>query len=69
MDVIRSPWLTISVQARVHRRRRINKKWAKRYGFKQVPDPRVYVLMGAIMGHPVTIDKMLRKIAWKGEKK
>ncbi len=27
----------ILVQARIHRRRRINKKWAKRYGSKTVP--------------------------------
>lgn len=30
--------ITKDVQARKHRKKRINKKWAKRYGCKTVPD-------------------------------
>ena len=30
--------ITKDVQARRHKRKRINKKWLKRYGFKKVPD-------------------------------
>ena len=30
--------ITKSVPRRTHRKRRINKKWLKRYGYKRVPD-------------------------------
>lgn len=30
--------ITKDVQARKHRKKRINKKWLKRYGHKTVPD-------------------------------
>jgi hypothetical protein len=49
-----------NVQKRTHKSKRINKKWAKRYGFKTLykPDPRVMFTGGAIIGHPITIRNM-----------
>lgn len=41
MQIILMPEPTIQVQVRTHHRRRINKKWRKRYGMKTVPDPKV----------------------------
>ena len=32
--------LTVMVQKRKHKKRRINKKWAKRYGYKEIVVPR-----------------------------
>jgi len=41
--------ITKDVQARKHRKKRINKKWLKRYGYKTVPDDtRVYATNDAI---------------------
>lgn len=36
--VIQFPPPTVTVQARTHRRSRINKKWRKKYGFITIPD-------------------------------
>ena len=41
---------------------RIQKKWLKKYGFKPIPDPSVYVCDNMIFGHPYTILKMLRLV-------
>ena len=42
--IITSDRITKDVQARTHKRKRINKKWLKRYGFKTVPDnTRIFV--------------------------
>lgn len=63
MEVIENQWLIVSVQKRTHRKKRINKKWRKRYGLKQVPDPKVYVLTPhTIHGHPETISKLMKKV-------
>ena len=43
-NIIISDRITKDVQARTHKRKRINKKWLKRYGFKTVPDnTRIFV--------------------------
>ena len=43
-NIITSDRITKDVQARRHKRKRINKKWFKRYGFKTVPDnTRIFV--------------------------
>jgi hypothetical protein len=39
-------------QNRKHRHKRINKKWAKRYGFTVTPKKDVYVMGNQIIGHP-----------------
>ena len=41
------------IQARTHKKRRINKKWAKRYGYKTVYETRKAKVMD------VTIDKVI----------
>lgn len=49
------------VQARTHKKKRINKKWRKRFGFKSVPDgDKVYVIppAGVILMHPGTYEKL-----------
>lgn len=41
--------ITKYVQARKHRKKRINKKWLKRYGYKIVPDDtKIYITNDAI---------------------
>lgn len=38
--------ITKSVPRRTHRKRRINKKWLKRYGYKRVPDDSQIIIFG-----------------------
>ena len=38
MQVVISDKITKEVRARKHKKRRIDKKWMKRYGYKSVPD-------------------------------
>lgn len=52
--------VTKEVQRRTHRKRRINKKWAKRYGYKTVPDDgRLIVFGDCILGTPKTVKKII----------
>lgn len=41
--IIITDMITKDVQARKHRKKRINKKWLKRYGYKIVPDDKKYM--------------------------
>lgn len=38
MEIVITECLTKDIQRRTHKKRRINKKWLKRYGYKYVPD-------------------------------
>lgn len=38
--------------ARRHRKKRIMKKWLKRYGHRKIPDTAVYMFDGRVMMHP-----------------
>ena len=38
MEIFITEWITKDIQKRKHKKRRINKKWLKRYGYKSVPD-------------------------------
>ena len=38
MEIFITEWITKYIQKRKHKKRRINKKWLKRYGYKCVPD-------------------------------
>ena len=38
MEIVITECLTKDIQRRTHKKRRINKKWLKRYGYKCVPD-------------------------------
>lgn len=62
-----SAHLTIATRARTHRKKRIDKKWLKRYGFKQTPDPKLYFLdERMLVGHPVTVEKVLARLEQRG---
>lgn len=48
------------IQRRTHHKRRINKKWLKRYGYKTILDDRnLYWFAGCIFGTPKAIKKMI----------
>ena len=51
------------VQARTHRKRRINKKWLKRYGYKSVPDDNTILIFGdCIYATPRAVKKIIAKV-------
>ena len=65
--LIESPFLGDKVQARKHKKKRINKKWRKRYGFKVVPWKKVFITDGKIYGHPTIIALIKEEISRKGK--
>jgi hypothetical protein len=47
------------VQARKHKKKRINKKWRKRYGMKEVPWNKIFVTNDRKMyAHPTMVAKI-----------
>lgn len=60
--VVASEYCCDIVQARKHKKKRINKKWLKRYGMKYVPKKGVLVFDGFIVGHPSVIDKLIEEV-------
>ena len=57
--LIETDILTKKVQIKTHKKKRINKKWMKKYGFKEVPDyGKIVVADKNILAHPKTIEKI-----------
>lgn len=66
MRLIETTAITKEVQRRTHRKRRINKKWLKRYGFKTVLDDGRIILYGdCILATPNTIKKIIEAMKEK----
>ena len=62
LQIIVNPNLIIGYkQARKHKKRRINKKWAKKYGNKPVWDDRVYMMGNYVIMSPLVYNKMEAK--------
>ena len=67
LQLIETNAITKEVQARTHRKRRINKKWLKRYGYKTVPDHgKILVFGDRLYATPRTIKKIIAMVR-KGE--
>lgn len=62
--IVETPHLSKEVQCRRHRKKRINKKWRKRYGMKRVPDPNMILIYNDPVGgrtvyvHPKMAEKV-----------
>ena len=62
-QIIESNMMSDRVQARTHKKYRTNKKWAKRYGTKEVPWKDLMVTNdGKIYGHPKMIEALKLEI-------
>lgn len=57
--LIESQFCADIVQARKHKKKRINKKWMKRYGTRRVPWKKYILFDGRIYGHPTMIAKLI----------
>lgn len=55
------------VQRRKHRKKRINKKWLKRYGIKYIPSKDLIIVGDTIYGHPKVIAKILESLKERAE--
>lgn len=59
-QLIETTAITKQVQRRTHRKCRINKKWAKRYGYKTVlDDERVIQFGDCLLATPKTVKKII----------
>lgn len=61
-DIIGVPYMADIVQARTHKKKRINKKWRKRYGVREVPWKKFYIEGNKIYCHPKMIEKIKAEI-------
>ena len=58
--IMESEYCVDRVRARKHRKKRIDKKWHKRYGYKDIPKKEVYITADrVIIGHPILIRKIV----------
>lgn len=63
MRIITTNMITKDVQARRHKKKRINKKWLKRYGLKAVPDDtKAYMTNGTIFMTKRCYQKLKKQI-------
>lgn len=60
LRLIETTAITKQIQRRTHHKRRINKKWLKRYGYKTVLDDGRLLRYGdCVFGTPKTIKKII----------
>lgn len=65
LRLVETTAITKQVQRRTHRKRRINKKWEKKYGYKTVLDDGRMIMFGdCILATPNAIKKIIK--AMKG---
>lgn len=64
-QIIEVPYMVDIVQARTHKKKRINKKWRKRYGVKEVPWNKFYIEGNRIYCHPKMIAKIQAEISMR----
>jgi hypothetical protein len=60
--IVTSKYCCDIVQARRHKKKRINKKWRKRYGMKQVPSKKMFVCGDRIYVHETVYDRLKERI-------
>ena len=60
--------ITKLVPRRIHRKRRINKKWLKRYGYKRIPDDtKAFIYGDTIFATPKMCERIIAEIMKGGE--
>lgn len=63
LKIIQTNVITKEIQKRKHRKKRINKKWLKRYRYKTVPDDdKIIITHGCIFATPNATIKMTKLI-------
>lgn len=67
-QLIAVPCMCDMVQARKHKKKRINKKWRKRYGMKEIPWSKFLITKDhKIYGHPKMIERVTEQLKLEGK--
>jgi hypothetical protein len=61
-QIIAAPYMADKVQARIHKKKRINKKWRKRYGMRDIPWKKFFIEGNRIYCHPKMVEKLRAEI-------
>lgn len=64
LKIVEDKSMVDKIQCKKHRKKRINKKWIKRYGFTYKPKKNVLKFGDMIVGHPETIKLIKDKIKY-----
>lgn len=67
MRIVESPGMVDRKQNRKHHKKRINKKWAKRYGFSTTPKTVVLLLGDTLYMHPVMASTLRKALAARND--
>lgn len=55
--------ITKSIRRRKHKKKRVDKKWRKRYGYKEIrDDTKIYVSGGKLFMSQKCFDELMKKI-------
>ena len=61
--LVETDCITKQIQSRTCKKRRINKKWLKRYGYKTVPDnEKIVIFDNCIFATPKTIKRIIEQM-------
>lgn len=65
-QIIETPFMCDTVQAKKHKKKRVNKKWKKRYGMKEIPKNSVLITNdGKIIAHPEIVNRIKMELAMR----
>lgn len=64
-QLIQNPYMADKVQARTHKKKRINKKYLKRYGMREMPWNKFCIVDDKIYAHPVLIQRLINEVEVK----
>ena len=69
MPIIITDAITKKVRCRTHRKKRVDKKWLKRYGYKELPDDsKILVVGNTIYMSKKNYDRLAMELAKTGGK-
>ena len=68
MQIIITDAITKTIRSRIHRKKRIDKKWLKRYGYKEIQDhSRILVFGNVLYMSKQNYDRLALKLNKMGE--
>ena len=62
LKLIESEYMVDKIQRKKHKKKRINKKWRKKYGFIAIPKKDFYQFGNNIIAHPVMIYELRKHL-------
>ncbi len=64
MELIKNNLLLVSsdIPKRTHKRKCIQKKWVKKYGFRMLPDPNYYIVGSKVVAHEAILKKLIKAV-------